>query len=328
LLILASGNEIAGSKGSLPSYFTQSRAWGSYRVDVEPRVDSRNVDELTLNAYKLTITGPKGQTTQVTVHHVENWPDRQTVREETLVRLAFDLRNRVKDFSQLGVHCKAGLGRTGTFQAAVGFIQDPSLRPLDVLEAGRKTRGPDWVQTEDQLETVVASHRLVRALENLRKPQQVAAPDWPRQSLVDPDAPWDGEPVYENVTPRPAAVGPSVGEPVYENVTPRGPVVGPSVDEPIYENVQFTRADSPPPLPRKQRQSPGAHGVDGPPTPAARPQLRDAGVDDRPRTAPKPQLRAQADDRPKPAPKPHVRADADDRPRTAPKPTPRVTVAR
>ena len=220
LVVLASADEIAASQGKrnednvLPSYFTQSGQWGDYWVDVEPRADTHTFGDLTLRAYDLTITSPEGKTTQVTVHHLENWPDKQTVREEALLAFAFHMQDQVGDFSLLGAHCKAGFGRTGSLLSPFGFIQDPSLRPADVLQAGREGRGPDFVQTNAQLETVVGTYRLVQAIAQRDQPRQVVTPDWPRESRVDPLALQDGQHVYMNLPPPPAVALMRSGKPI------------------------------------------------------------------------------------------------------------------
>lgn len=146
VLVLASRAEILESAGErsevkhLPYYFHHSHEWGDQRVEVARQVGVRRHGDLEVKTYQLTIKGPGQAPAKVNVHNVTNWPDKQTIPEVTALALASDLRAQGIDFAKMAIHCKAGIGRTGTEMAAIGFVQDPTLEPETLIRAERAAR--------------------------------------------------------------------------------------------------------------------------------------------------------------------------------------------
>ena len=59
---------------------------------------------------------------QVEAFHMDRWIDNQGVDPEELLNLVLQVRKELNDQTLLLVHCSAGVGRTGTFLAALAIV--------------------------------------------------------------------------------------------------------------------------------------------------------------------------------------------------------------
>lgn len=103
--------------------------------------------------------------------HFKAWPDHGVVDHRTLIQLADQVERLSPDLSRpVLIHCRAGVGRTGSLMAFIAArrkllsISDDkgNCTPenviktlLKVIAKGRIDRGPEFIQTEDQFKVVL-----------------------------------------------------------------------------------------------------------------------------------------------------------------------------
>jgi protein tyrosine phosphatase len=97
--------------------------------------------------------------------HYEGWNDFEGISEDDLDKLIAVIMNYQKDSSQpVIVHCRAGVGRSGTLIVACALMHLMKQKKVDssnlmehlyrlILE-GRKQRGPNFVQQPLQFEAL------------------------------------------------------------------------------------------------------------------------------------------------------------------------------
>lgn len=97
--------------------------------------------------------------------HYTGWPDHHGIAKEDLDRLTEIIKcYQAKSEKPILVHCRAGVGRTGTIIVAcemkklikAGSITQDNLLPTlkSLILEGRKQRGPYFVQTSSQLQAL------------------------------------------------------------------------------------------------------------------------------------------------------------------------------
>ncbi len=95
--------------------------------------------------------------------HFENWPDQQAIKPEAMLELIETIESLVDEEDRLNVHCRAGVGRTGTFITAFTMyrlkkqgleFKDYRSTLHEVILEGRLQRGESFVQTLTQLQSL------------------------------------------------------------------------------------------------------------------------------------------------------------------------------
>lgn len=135
--------------------------------DERMRVECVKVSQITrtLLKYELVVTDVKTkQSRQIDRFHYTGWEDVSGTNEQELLEVICALQPYLAKEQVPIVHCMGGVGRTGTAIAGFGIAQAHSKGLLESNEAldlvktyvleGRKQRGPEFLQTEDQIETL------------------------------------------------------------------------------------------------------------------------------------------------------------------------------
>ena len=115
-------------------------------------------------SYSITDT-VTGETSKLNRYHVSWWEDKTPLPTEQLAQLALILGEKDYSTSSVTVHCRAGIGRTGTALVATMLrdqVKNNALQPDKVQETvdelilqAREARGPNTVQTAGQRESLV-----------------------------------------------------------------------------------------------------------------------------------------------------------------------------
>lgn len=126
---------------------------------------TEEIDEhFKLYTYSVTINGQEREVQRL---HFDAWKDYNGTGLESLNKLVEIIDGKMESGKTPIVHCRAGIGRTGTLISVLtlrnlqkqGRITDKNVNETvkNVILTGRKCRGPAFVQSKSQFETVKAS---------------------------------------------------------------------------------------------------------------------------------------------------------------------------
>lgn len=129
---------------------------------------------LILNKYEVEVKD--GIKKEIYRLHFPNWPDHGALDAEefsTLIQAFTEYRNFVKENCPM-IHCRAGVGRTGSFSVATALVdmikkgeitaENYSMTIDTLVLAGRYQRGTSFVQNENQY---ISLHLLAKKMLNL-----------------------------------------------------------------------------------------------------------------------------------------------------------------
>ncbi|CRY16808.1 tyrosine phosphatase [Yersinia enterocolitica] len=165
LVVLASNEDIAKSK--FTDYFTTHSSYAtSELVGKKYNLSS----DVLADSYVLKTKDSKGKYIDIPVFHVTNWPDKKPIPSSALIEMAdlvtksAKINNKINKISVNSfdkglpfVHCKAGVGRTGTFIAEYYMSNHPdnNVSLERIIEDMRTSRNNHMVQKIEQLDTLV-----------------------------------------------------------------------------------------------------------------------------------------------------------------------------
>ncbi len=125
--------------------------------------NNKKKKRLIVTQYSYTIKKEGEQGKDIRRIHFENWPDQQAIKPEAMLELIETIESLVDEEDRLNVHCRAGVGRTGTFITAYTMYQlkkqglaykDYRSTLHKVILEGRMQRGENFVQTSTQLQSL------------------------------------------------------------------------------------------------------------------------------------------------------------------------------
>lgn len=135
-----------------PQEIDQSILYGDVKVTLKEKNLSSESLEIFLYTYEVSFD----QTSKLIKRwHFSKWPDFGVVNVQTLVELVETFNHYFKDLSVM-VHCRAGVGRTGTFLTALHLHEkirkdevnkeNLLIQLVEVILGLRKQRGDNFVQ--------------------------------------------------------------------------------------------------------------------------------------------------------------------------------------
>lgn len=140
------------------------------KPDVE--IDFKKVEmiingKVPLLTYEVTVEGVKKMIQRI---HFFEWPKFKGIEIELVDGLMFEIENRIKK-SIPWIHCMGGWGRTGTLITLLALRslpletlkQEPEKEIEKTILQGRVARGPRFIETPSQLETVIEYVKLMIA---------------------------------------------------------------------------------------------------------------------------------------------------------------------
>ncbi|GAB3629506.1 Tyrosine-protein phosphatase YopH [Pandoraea terrae] len=172
MLVVLAGTMETSSPWDVP-YFAHRATAGQIEVehyqigklDMGRHEEAIHVHRLALDTGKSCVSFP--------VVHVTGWPDHQSMPAEdikSLIDVISDVRSlhpplvdgheavpgAIRRETPLPiVHCRAGVGRTGTLIGAMALLKDRTLPLETIVTDMRLSRSPMMVQTKNQLNTLV-----------------------------------------------------------------------------------------------------------------------------------------------------------------------------
>lgn len=122
-----------------------------------------SVSSLNSINYRYSIETGEDESFSIDRLHFKNWPDQNAIGVDELDRLVDFVNDKHKNQNQsIIIHCRAGVGRTGTLMVACamkpmilnGTITSENLKETmeKLILSGRSQRGPHFVQTISQLQ--------------------------------------------------------------------------------------------------------------------------------------------------------------------------------
>lgn len=145
-----------------PERLDETLEFGSLSVKLVNIAEVKEVAEgLKMYTYTLTVTKETQQTNKTVIrYHYSNWQDRNVLFLNDFESLIKTIKEKTK--GSLWVHCRGGVGRTGTFITAMilkekidlGLITDENLAEtlLEIILLLKVERGPLFVQNDIQLD--------------------------------------------------------------------------------------------------------------------------------------------------------------------------------
>lgn len=122
-------------------------------------------DKVVIYTYEIRDSQSKFSKTVKRVHF-KNWPDHGTISSQDMIELVgvVDKLSQGKDDSAIVVHCRGGVGRTGTFITARTLLHLKESNKVSdsnyeqtvkkLVEVGRDQRGKSFVQTKEQFKSL------------------------------------------------------------------------------------------------------------------------------------------------------------------------------
>ena len=158
----------------MPNYHLETMQYGDYRVSSKRREQVHFGRHLTSSVYDLSVHNQKeGKTITIPMIHVENWQDHQAISAEALKELAQKVLSESatmkkayknsRSFSNPDkclpiIHCRAGVGRTGTLIAEMAMQSMSKEIPLEkIITDMRESRNEHMVQTQEQMNLLIKS---------------------------------------------------------------------------------------------------------------------------------------------------------------------------
>ncbi|HDL7823750.1 TPA: dual specificity protein phosphatase family protein [Yersinia enterocolitica] len=173
LVVLTAKGEVDTKDYFLPEYNKSNSELCENDIKLgEMEIDGEKIN-ITADRYKINIENSDKKFITIPVVHVTNWPDKKSVSPEILekmtnvVKKLIDTtiihRKSTNTFTDNPgenlpfIHCKAGVGRTGTFIAQYAMLNDPNKnKSLErIIQDTRLSRNENMVQTREQLYTLV-----------------------------------------------------------------------------------------------------------------------------------------------------------------------------
>lgn len=156
-------------------FFTNATQYGDILVTPvsEKSVFENGNEKIVKREFKIK-KGAEEKT--ITQYHLQNWPDHGTVSPQTLAKLI-----QLVGDSKVIAHCSAGIGRTGTFLAALSA----SVPKKSIYQTALALRDPQkgrvgCIQTKEQYHLVFQTVNAVRnaCIEELKVDQQKGRAYW------------------------------------------------------------------------------------------------------------------------------------------------------
>ncbi|HHL2559539.1 TPA: protein-tyrosine phosphatase family protein [Yersinia enterocolitica] len=169
LVVLASNNDIVKSNSTnhFTDYFITN---SSYATSTLIKENYNLGSSVLADSYVLKTQNSEGEDIEIPVIHVVNWPDKKSISSSALIEMAGLVTETAKINKEINnislskddkwlpfVHCKAGVGRTGTFIAEYYMSNNPdnNVSLESIIEDMRASRNNHMVQTPEQLDTLV-----------------------------------------------------------------------------------------------------------------------------------------------------------------------------
>ena len=229
LVVLAGNDQVSTKKGGLPPYFVAgNRFYGDVEVSSK-LMESRSIDGLPADSsieprnnkgcpalqgalmvekYELNIS-IEGRSFILPVIHATNWPDhgilKDSVQLEALAKWVQDINDKSEPvYANLNeglpmIHCKGGVGRTGTLITALELIKDSSADVDGIIKEIRAARNDKMCEDKEQ---VWQLKQMADRLENGNDFVDIASLDLVSKYTTSSESLYaNAEPLYANAEP-------------------------------------------------------------------------------------------------------------------------------